>query len=166
MRRCFELDHLRRDGNFIASSTLHGDTIHHCGDGALDPFLKRGIDWLGSHFDVRQNLGHGQQYKFYYLYGLERVGRLAAVRFLGKYDWYREGALEIVRQQNKISGFWNGPGESQLVATSFALLFLAKGRAPVLVNKLRDIYPAPTGITMPTTSVIWSVSSHVIGRAC
>ncbi len=122
---------------FHSLEYLHGEAIHHCGDGALDPFLKRGIDWLGSHFDVRQNLGHGQQYKFYYLYGLERVGRLAAVRFLGKYDWYREGALEIVRQQNKISGFWNGPGESQLVATSFALLFLAKGRAPVLVNKLR-----------------------------
>ncbi len=122
---------------FHSLEYLHGETIHHCGDGGLDPSLKRGIDWLADHFDVRQNLGHGQQYKFYYLYGLERVGRLAALPFLGKYDWYRLGATEIIRQQNKISGFWSGPGESQLVATSFALLFLAKGRAPVLVNKLR-----------------------------
>ena len=87
---------------------------------------------------MRQNFGHGQQWKFYYLYALERAGRLAGVRFFGQNDWYRLGAEEIVEEQNKLSGFWQAGGqENELVATSFALLFLAKGRAPVLINKLR-----------------------------
>ena len=82
---CFELDHQRCSATFHSLEYLHGETIHHCGDGGLDPSLKRGIDWLADHFDVRQNLGHGQQYKFYYLYGLERVRFcLAALPFLGK----------------------------------------------------------------------------------
>ena len=76
----------------------------------------RGIDWLASHFDVKQNLGHGQQYKNYYLYGLERAGRLAGLRFFGRNDWYRSGAEELVRTQNKLSGFWSGNGqENELV---------------------------------------------------
>ena len=79
----------------------------------------------------------GQQWKHYFLYGLERAGRLAGIRFFGRHDWYRLGAEELVRTQNRLSGFWRGVTEQPVVATSFALLFLAKGRAPVLVNKLR-----------------------------
>ena len=59
------------------------------------------------------------------------------MRFFGQNDWYRLGAEEIVHNQNRLSGFWRGAQENELVATSFALLFLAKGRAPVLINKLR-----------------------------
>ena len=49
------------------------------------------------------------------------------------------GAEELVRSQKKPAGFWMGAlNESEkTVATSFALLFLAKGRAPVLINKLQ-----------------------------
>ena len=100
--------------------------------------MNKGIDWLANHFDVRQNFGHGQQWKYYYLYALERAGRLTGVRFFGQNDWYRIGAEEIVKDQKKFGGFWQvGGQENELVATSFALLFLAKGRAPVLINKLR-----------------------------
>ncbi len=81
----------------------------------------------------------GQQWKFYYLYGLERAGRLSGVRFFGQHDWYREGAEELVHEQDKFLGYWRGTlyEREPLIATSFALLFLAKGRAPVLINKLR-----------------------------
>jgi len=117
---------------------LQGETIRDCGKGGFNASLARGIDWLANHFDVKQNFGNGQQWKFYYLYALERAGRLGGVRFFGQYDWYRLGAEEIVSLQNPLSGFWRGGGaENDVVATSFALLFLAKGRAPVLINKLR-----------------------------
>ncbi len=109
--------------------SLEGEKIQRCGEGGFDPHLRKAIDWLATRFDVRQNVGHGQQYKYYYLYGLERAGRLSGVRFFGQNDWYRLGAEEIVAQQNKLSGFWRGAGENELVATSLALLFLAKGRA-------------------------------------
>ncbi len=116
---------------------LQGEAIHECGKGGFNVPLLRGLDWLGDHFDVNQNFGGGQQWRYYFLYGLERAGRLAGVRFFGKNDWYRLGAERIVADQDKLSGFWRGGNqENELVATSFALLFLAKGRAPVLINKL------------------------------
>jgi hypothetical protein len=122
---------------------LDGEAIRDCGRGGFNPNLLRGIDWLASHFYVGQNFGHGQVWKYYYLYALERAGRLSGVRFLGKHDWYREGAEELVHDQNPLSGFWRGANqENELIATSFALLFLAKGRAPVLINKL---YHPPIG---------------------
>src|SRR5262249_39428481 len=79
------------------------------------------------------------QWKYYYLYGLERAGRLSGLRFFGEHDWYREGAELLVHEQDRLGGYWHGIlfEEKKVVATSFALLFLAKGRAPVLINKLR-----------------------------
>jgi hypothetical protein len=117
---------------------LQGEKINDCGKGGYNPNVAKGIDWLTNHFDVRQNFGNGQQWKFYYLYALERAGRLGGVRFFGQNDWYRLGAEQIVKEQKPLTGFWHGGGqENELVATSFALLFLAKGRAPVLINKLQ-----------------------------
>ena len=76
---------------------LEGETIRDCGKGGFNASLAKGIDWLATHFDVKQNFGNGQQWKFYYLYALERAGRLGGVRFFGQNDWYRLGAEEIVR---------------------------------------------------------------------
>ncbi len=118
---------------------LQGDVIDDCGKGAVDRNLQAGINWLTSHFQVGHNFGAGQQWKFYYLYGLERAGRLAGIRLFGDHDWYRAGAEEFVGAQDKPGGYWQGKlvEENKVLATSFALLFLAKGRAPVLINKLR-----------------------------
>jgi hypothetical protein len=124
---------------FQGQESLRGEQIENCGKASVTPSLQRAIDWLANHFHVGQNFGNGQQWKLYYLYGLERAGRLAGIRFFGSHDWYRLGAEELVHEQNRFSGFWEGAGTEgdRTVATSFALLFLAKGRAPVLVNKLR-----------------------------
>jgi WD40 repeat protein len=116
--------------------------VHKCGEEPSTRILDRGIAWLVANFSVGQNFPMGQQWKYYYYDGLEQVGRHAGIRFFGHHDWYRLGAEELVRTQDRLSGFWKGVGENQIVATSFALLFLAKGRAPVLVNKLRH---GPTG---------------------
>jgi hypothetical protein len=123
---------------FQSQEYLEGPVIHNCGTGGFDPGISRGISWLSSHFSVQQNFGHGYLWKHYYLYALERAGRLCGVRFFGNNDWYRLGAEELIRTQNKLGGFWRGAAqENEVIATSFALLFLAKGRAPVLINKLR-----------------------------
>jgi hypothetical protein len=75
---------------------------------------------------------------FYNLYGLERLGRLSAMRFVGPHDWYREGCAWLVDKQQK-TGAWSAAGnwdEYPVISTSFALLFLSKGRTPVLISKL------------------------------
>ena len=93
---------------FQGRESLHGELINNCGKGAASISLQRGIDWLANHFQVGQNYGNGQQWKLYYLYGLERAGRLGGLRFFGQHDWYRLGAEELVHDQNKLSGFWQG----------------------------------------------------------
>jgi len=124
---------------FQGQEFLAGDAIQNCGRGGININLQRGIDWMAARFRVGENFGHGYQWRYYYLYGLERAGRLTGQRFFGEHDWYREGAEKLVHDQDNLSGFWKGSlfEQDSLVATSFALLFLAKGRAPVLINKLR-----------------------------
>ncbi len=124
---------------------LIGDEIRNCGEGEINEKLQDALVWMGANFSVETNLGRGPTWKFYYLYGLERAGRLSGQRYFGNHDWYIEGAEELIHLQKRLIGAWPGggraeaPGENNaVVTTSFALLFLAKGRAPVLINKLRD----------------------------
>jgi hypothetical protein len=119
---------------------LPSGEIKNCGHGGVNINLQRGLDWLATHFRVSENFGREQQWHYYYLYGLERAGRLTGQRFLGEHDWYREGAEYLIHRQDNLTGQWTGAGNYEdrpVVATSFALLFLAKGRAPVLINKAR-----------------------------
>ncbi|WP_422927075.1 DUF4159 domain-containing protein [Singulisphaera sp. PoT] len=124
---------------FQGKERIVGDQIENCGLGGTNTKLQAGLDWLATHFSVSQNFGNGPFWRFYYLYGMERAGRLTGQRYFGNHDWYREGAERLVRDQNPIRGTWQGVNAEikPVVATSFAVLFLAKGRSPVLVNKLR-----------------------------
>ncbi|MEW4569128.1 DUF4159 domain-containing protein [Tautonia sp. JC769] len=118
---------------------LVGDEIRNCGEGGINPNIQRALDWMGANFRVDTNLGRGMTWKYYYLYGLERAGRLSGQRYFGSHDWYVEGAEELVQLQDKLLGNWprNAGEDSPVITTSFALLFLSKGRAPVLINNLR-----------------------------
>ena len=134
----------------MCAGTLHpGDAkvvdgaVQCCGEQTDDAALNRALQWLGAKFSSARNpspLNLGSPYYYYYLYGVERVGRLSGRRFLGQHDWYREGAEMLVSQQDGLRGLWRGSGNAEnnpLIATSFALLFLSKGRRPVVVAKLK-----------------------------
>ncbi len=119
-----------------------GDQVRCCGSQEKSNSIDRALAWLGRNFSVEVNPGSDmfQSSVLYYLYALERAGRLTAQRFVGEHDWYRAGAETLVRRQDQLSGFWRGAARGEdnpLVATSFALLFLSKGRRPVLMAKLR-----------------------------
>ncbi len=129
-----------------------GDVVRCCCEQQDNGDLERALQWLGTHFSVRVNPGPAPgsrvrvdfsvSGRFYYLYGLERVGRLTGRRFIGRHDWFREGAEVLVNDQHD-PGFWSGKGhgeDNELIATSFALLFLAKGRRPVVMAKLKHGY--------------------------
>jgi len=124
------------------------------------PELERGIKRLGRAIAVNRtsvrNFGSGKS-TLYYLYGLERAGRLSGRRLFGGRDWYREGATYLVREQHRF-GYWigNGYGETDpLIGTSMALLFLSKGLAPVLVNKLK-YGPAKKGNPLDVQGDNWN----------
>ena len=123
-----------------SNAKAEGDRVRCClQPDADDDCIRQGLQWLGSHFSTGSNPGGGSAWMHYYLYGVERVGRLTTRRFIGGHDWYREGSDWLVRRQIRLSGYWKGTGTGEgnpLIDTSLALLFLSKGRRPVLMAKL------------------------------
>ncbi|MCY2931530.1 MAG: DUF4159 domain-containing protein [Planctomycetota bacterium] len=67
---------------------------------------------------------------FYFLYGVERVGLASGYKYFGTADWYKLGAEHLVKTQSG-NGSWGA-----LPDTAFAMIFLVRGRNPVLFNKL------------------------------
>jgi len=117
----------------------NGEFAKCCEKNAAMEKVDLAFKWLAKYFTVQTNPGKGNNTRLYYLYGLERAARLAGRRFVGPHDWYRDGAKHLLRIQNPNNGYWvtpNGHGEdNKLVATSFALLFLSKGKRPVAIGK-------------------------------
>ncbi len=136
-----EANHLNRDG-----------TPQCCEPQSDQKILENAYRWMGNNFTVRYNPAAGREaakgYWLYYLYGMERAGRFSGKRFFtnsrgNQFDWYREGAENLLTQQNRVNGSWNGDitflgktDNDDIVGTSMALIFLSKGLAPVLFNKL------------------------------
>lgn len=98
-----------------------------------DPFpppLAKGLAWYErGNNALRVTEGNWWGYQ---LYGIERVGLASGFKHFGHNDWYRELGRRVIERQNP-DGSW-GDGT---IDTSYALLFLARGRHPVLMNKLR-----------------------------
>ncbi|HEV3204931.1 MAG TPA: DUF4159 domain-containing protein [Gemmataceae bacterium] len=104
-----------------------------CGKYEENKNITKALTFIGQRFTVEQ-----RQAIYYNLYGIERAGRLTGLRFIGNHDWYREGCEYLIRAQNP-EGYWQSRGGHdswKVVSTSFALLFLSKGRTPILISKL------------------------------
>lgn len=119
-----------------------------CSTREPDLVMQRGLQWMGREFTVlanpRESSGH---WHYYYLYGMERAGRMSNVRFFGQQDWYRQGARFLVAEQDSIgTGQWlsrDTPERDPTLNTAMALMFLSKGLSRVVINKLD--YNSPNG---------------------
>lgn len=121
-----------------SQDAINGDRAVCCGSDKRLDRVEEAIQWLSERFRVRGNPGQGHSgSQFYYLYGMERAGRLAGRRFFGGHDWYREGAEELLRKQNPTTGAWRGNSHErkEAIATALALLFLSKGKRPIAIGK-------------------------------
>ncbi len=124
-------------------ATVENGRVICCRPHDVDDKLDRAIGWLATHFSVNHNprpAGGGQACLYYYLYGVERAGRLTAHRFIGDHDWYREGAEFLAREQDSLSHYWKGTWYAEReprISTAMALLFLSKGRRPVVMAKVK-----------------------------
>ena len=95
------------------------------------PALARGLDWLETG-DNAVSLPFTN--RTYNLYGLERAALASGFKYFGKHDWYRELATGALRGQQS-DGSWQE--EDPIIDTAFTLLFLSRGRHPILMDKLR-----------------------------
>ncbi|HEY1378118.1 MAG TPA: DUF4159 domain-containing protein [Gemmataceae bacterium] len=115
-----------------------------CGRYVENDAIRRALEWLGEG-DV---FGNGRfrfsdrGHTFYNVYGIERAGRLTGRRLLAGHDWYRDGCEFLclptsdARQHDDGSWYLSGGADGAVsISTSFALLFLSKGRTPILISK-------------------------------
>jgi len=104
-------------------------------DAESERHIDSALGWLSKNFTSNENPRSKDQpgtgRTLYWLYSAERAGIESGRKYFGGHDWYREGAARIVASQNT-NGNWGSPAD-----TCFALLFLYKGRAPLLFNKVQ-----------------------------
>lgn len=112
---------------FVTQDYLHLGRGARCDGNASHPALDAGVKWLSDNFDkVTTNRA------YYALYGVERIGVASGMKYFGTHDWYDFGVQYLLGKQNKQNGNWG-----KLSDTSFALIFLSRGSAPVVINKLQ-----------------------------
>ncbi len=137
---------------FNQDATVRGGLVECCGAGGRVDALELALDWMGRKFSSERNpvppeyaASLGKTHLLYYYYGLERVGRLSGQRFFigakgEKHDWYRVIAERLVDMQDSLTGQFQGHGfgeRDERIATAFALLFLSKGRRPIVIAKYK-----------------------------
>src|SRR5262249_41852177 len=131
-----------------------------CGFYPEDDAIARGMRWLAQELRF-MNPPH----TFYNVYGIERVGRLSSQRFIGEHGWDRD-RCEVLTGVKESKGLGQRPGgewqmksaidDFPVISTSFALLFLAKGRTPILISKLAWDGPGDR----PGTATGWNRKHH------
>jgi Mg-chelatase subunit ChlD len=139
---------------------------------ARDPAILQGLDWLAKNFSLASHPGRmpPDSWYFYYLYSLERVGRILDLEFIGQHEWYPEGARHLLSIQ-KDHGGWEGKMEEAdpRLATSFALLFLTRATPALPAERLKRNGDGTlrTGLVLPRANryyIILDASGSMTGE--
>jgi len=105
------------------------------GDVAFSREIHRALAWLSDNYAVDRNPKYVWMpqvaHLHYYLFCLQRVGASAGLASFGRNDHAAQTAGLLLARQ-KGDGSWGG----SVIETSFALLCLAKARAPIVINRL------------------------------
>jgi len=119
-------------------------------DPLKDPAVQAGLVWLGQNFKADENafatkshVADPERWLYYYLYSIERAGRIAGVDELGRKPWYPIGAEFLLRSQKADGSWWTGlpavqwkeAGDLETADTCFAILFLTKSTPPLTVSE-------------------------------
>jgi hypothetical protein len=111
---------------FITQDYLRANEGIKCTGNITNPNIEAGMKWMADNFAQVGADG-------YTLYGVERIGVASGYKYFGKVDWYATGAETLVRGQ-AADGSWASWGN--VPGTCFGIVFLTRGRAPVMFNKL------------------------------
>ncbi|CAN5375196.1 DUF4159 domain-containing protein [soil metagenome] len=120
---------------FITQDYLSGAAGLKCTGNTDNAAIDKGMSWM------EKNLGNefkSGKVNLYSLYGVERIGVASGYKYFGQLDWYKVGADQLIKKQAP-GGGWTGDkmtGERS-GSSAFGILFLCRGRAPVVMNKLQ-----------------------------
>ena len=110
------------------------DLKRDCQGNFFNQNIEMGMAWMDRH--IHELLGGGN---YYGMYGVERIGVASGRKYFGTVDWYAVGSDYLVKHQGG-DGAWGSENDNsnarKVPDTCFALYFLTRGRAPVLMNKL------------------------------
>ncbi len=123
---------------YVTQDYVHANDGQRCtGGNVVSPHIEAGLKWLGTHFDQALTESQSGGAPYYTMYGISRIGVASGYKYIGPADWYARGADALLGRQRP-DGSWHvdqwPDGDD---ATAFALLFLSRGHAPVVVNKLK-----------------------------
>jgi len=171
----------RNPGDSYASMTVAGlASLYVCVDNLLvgrfakcgvNPkvrSIEKGLTWLAGNIEkvaldstVPDQKGNEKKLAVdtYYLFGVERVALACGYKRFGKLDWYRAGAKRILGVQRGDGSIPAGAWGRLNVGTAYAVLFLARGRNPVVFNKLEfdgDWNNRPNDLAVLTRWLTWN----------
>jgi len=146
-----------RDKQSYGSMTFAGLTSiaicrHFLGskDPLKDKIVQAGQLWVGRNFRVDENpfaeksdLVDPKCWQYYYLYSIERSGRILGTDTFGKKNWYGEGAKYLLKYQRPDGCWWTGvkavdwkqAGDLETADTCFGILFLTKATPLLTATK-------------------------------
>lgn len=113
---------------FITQDYLRANEGVECRGNITNPSIQAGLSWMAKNYNPAWLDG-------YFLYGVERIGVASGYKYFGEHDWYKEGAESLVKTQ-AADGSWDGNWGHQVPNTALGILFMVRGRAPVVINKL------------------------------
>jgi hypothetical protein len=114
-----------------------------------DGLVERGLGWLNAHFSVHEH-PKSDEWLYYYLYSLERVGRILDTEFIGEHEWYPQGAKFLIGKQLP-QGSWSDHRRTseEDIHTSFALLFLTRATPSLIAEKREGPGTLRTAVLIP-----------------
>lgn len=110
---------------FVCMDNLYVQGFENCRErtpNAVDKAIEAGLEWMAKNWN-----GGGNGYT---LYNVERLGLASGLKYFGTTDWYKAGATRLIGTKGKGK-------RGTVIESSFALLFLVRGRNAVLFNKLK-----------------------------
>lgn len=139
------------------------------GGAPLDAAIDQGLLWLDRRWDTftAQHLHRWRSLTrnyYYTLWSVEKAFDLGEIARIGERDWYQEEAAFLVDSQ-KEDGSW---GDEPLtpVATSFALLFLARSTAAApLLTSAPALYTGPGSAADHDRVLVRKLGGYVSAKA-
>jgi hypothetical protein len=138
----------------LCKVALEGSAWYKANEKRLCQAIRDAAAWLDKNWtlDTNPNAGPGfSGWRYYYFYGLERVGAMTMMRKIGEHFWYEEVANRILSEQQS-DGSWQGETSSStrpnvtpfshgpLWNTCFAILFLKRATPPIISGGDKTIY--------------------------
>ena len=145
---------------FITQDYVNPGRGLNCTPSPQSPAIDKGLAWLVANFSkVATNEEYDRDWPFPTIYAVERVGVASGLKYFGNIDWYQHGADWLIKKQNKNGSFAEKSKSGDVSDTAFGVLFLARGRAPIVINKLDYSAGAPEG-----AKVGWNVRPRDVAR--